>query len=650
MDYAQLLGFQDSPAPPAPPPEVVQPQAATPEGAGAGFSYQAFSPEKYEQIQRGPGTKLDKQMATDRAQVEQSVDPLVQKLQEATNVAVEAETRRSEAEAKRIGVESEGRAAVAKANQEFLTNEQAAAANAQAESVANMAQYKASLMEYAAAKVNPSQLWESSGTGGQVAMLVTAFAHDFLGAKGIKTSGLESIKTAINNNINAQLENMRKKLDVAQGFKSLWEMQRLQSSSDAEARARMRGFYLNSLTNEIDAKLGQYDSQLALIKGQAAKAELLKEQAKNDLIVQKHIEDSSNQRAQRRVQVYVADLSAATARVSAEATIKAAQIKAQAEADKDKVGRLISDPSRSGGNKVVREFLPGTPPETMTKFREQNAKVLNTVGMIQRLVELQDQIDHTVPTGDIAALNRLKSESQRVAESVRNLVKMGIIYDSSGKQINEQEMEIYEQIVGKKDWWLNGDNVRQFGELAGNLRHKNDMVMNAISTQLTPDDPYFGKSLGWTEFDPANKALTDIQRQPGGGKVKSTEVDALVQDAVKPDAAEPAFDKGLLGRDIDDAVTPASNDQKKVEKAFEDFKKDQGGVIQTSNPQVRIPIDTEAPTKSFLAIENLAELATKGDESAKKELTRLAKPTPTDDKNELLLQSYAAWQKATRKL
>lgn len=669
IDFAQLLGYSPAqgpvvpaqstqPAQPEPdsgalleegpklqaPDTVLQSQPADPglgTTVGVGGSSQAFSPTSYDQIQRGPGRKIDKQIAGDRAAVQAQYAPLIAELGETTAKELSAQEDVARLESQKLGLQGEAKLQIANAKQDFLAKEQAASAASVAESAASIAQYRTALAEYSAAKVNPTQLWDHAGASGQVAMLATAFAHDFLGAKGIKTSGMDSIRQAVQNNINAQLENIRKKRDVAQGFKELWEMQRMQSSSDAEARARMHGFYLEALGNEIESKLLGYDSQLALSKAQVARAEITKEKIKNDLTVQRYIEDAANDRARQRVQIYQADLSASTARYSADAHMKASQLKADAEARQDRVSRLISDPSVSGGDKVVREFLPKTPPETMAKFREQNAKVLHTVSMIEKLVQLQDQIDHVAPTGDIAFLNRLKGERERVAEMVRNQVRMGIIYDNSGKQINEKEMEIYEQIVGKKDWFLNGDNTRQFGELAGNLREKNDMVMNALSVKLPENDPFYGQSFGHTEFDPANKALTDVQRQPGGGKVKDSEADDLAKQAVAPKADEPAFKTRDAIREFY-GHGDKSTDQKVVEDLYSMFLQ--------ANPKFKEY--APEPSKAFVAVNNLNTAASEGDAEAQKQLDRLASEAGKSKEgrtaNDHLIREYAAWFNAVR--
>src|ERR1700759_2413523 len=281
---------------------------------GSKVSQQGSSSAAMAAIQAGPKTALERGEAKDLANVEGEYNPLFQQEHQAAVEKEQADLKVAQIESQKIAATSQAKQKIAAANTDFQAKEQAAMDNAKVESAASIAQYRAALADYQASGVNPSQLWDQGGSVGQFAMIATAFGHDFLGAKGIQTSGLDTINQAIKNNINAQLENINKKQQVANGFKQIWDMQRQQSSSDAEARARVNGFYLAAINNQIDATLGSYDSQLALAKAQSAKAAINQEIVKNDLLVQQHIDTAANARATNRVKAYGDDLQAASAR------------------------------------------------------------------------------------------------------------------------------------------------------------------------------------------------------------------------------------------------------------------------------------------------------------------------------------------------
>lgn len=623
-------------------------------GVGAKVGVSGYNPAANAAIIKGPHSAADKQMAADRADVASQFTGIKAAEAEASKTGLDAAVAAGRIESQKLQVASEAKMKIAAANQDFAAKEQAAMQNAQAESATNIANYRASLMDYSASQVNPSQLWDNAGTAGQFGIVATAFMHDFLAAKGIQTTGLESINKAIQHNISGQLDNMRKKLDVAQGFKELWTMQRSQSATDAEARQRMNGFYLSALSNQIEGTLGQYDSQLALVKAQTAKAAIQQEMVKNDLLVQKHIDDASQQRATNRVHMYTAELSASSAKYTADAHIKAAEIAASAKNQVSPFAGVIFDTSKSGGNMAARRLLPDIKDEK-GEIRNQASKVFNTVGNIEHLVDLQDQIAHVPPDIGIEALKRMQSEERRVAELVRNVTKMGIIYDNSGKQINEQEVKLYDEIVSKKDWFLNGDNLRTLGTLAKMILDKENAVLGGISTQILPGDPAYGATSGTQPMDQGNSALTDIQSGPGAGRHVNDAAEDAIKAITAPHASENAYD---TAKDVTKANDPLhsanallnpwhtkqdpytgaglSNEEWIDRNLYTQFLK--------ANPEVAKVVGNEPdPSKSFTGVVKLSELAKQGDQRAREALLEFANQPPKGDS---MVSYYAQWELA----
>ena len=676
LDYASMLGYAPSvpqAAPPqvaieAPPPlelpEPVEPiaqpdfqappaQLAAPlpiqpqqpqAGSSFGGSASGYSPAANQAIVKGPQTGLERSIARDNSRVDQTFRPLAEQLQESTAAAVFAEGIKSQVEAAKAVAVGQGKQKMAKAQADFQAQEQAAMDNARAESQAAIGEYRASLADYAATRPNPAQLWDNNGAFGQFAMIATAFGHDFLGAKGIKTSGMDSIRSAIQHNINAQLENMAKKQNVASGFKQLWEMQRAQSSSDAEARARMQGFYLQSVSNQIEADLSGYDSDLALAKGQAAKAELLKELVKNDLVVQQHIDQSKHQQAAQRIDVYKANLAASTARYSADASLQAQRLAAAAKA-KSPLEDLVIDTSKSGKNRADRRFLPGVPDELKGKLRVQNSSIIRTAELIQDLVVMQDAISKVPPT-DIGALKKMQGEAERAAEQLRILIRTSLLYDATGKAINEQEMEIFNEIIPKKDWWLNGDNTRALAIAAKTSLDKQRSIMAGLSYKIEPGDPAYGFSTGPSDTAEAEHTLFDIQSQPGAGKPVDKKEETLTKWATSPNATE-RVDPAKLAPDPEIPGLTAA----KISKDWADYKsglpqaKDEEPTNQNKFIQDAISREKALPDRAFIQIERLAELALKGNTKAKSQLESWAKlpQDGTQSDIDVLLSNYAEW-------
>lgn len=684
-DYASLLGYGSPATPPVAPPGppgpvtspdqvtgaagaanessyVPTPTAAAPSplgsiAAGSGVSVSGYSPGAMAAIQKGPGSKLEKQIAADEYRTAADYQPIVDQQHAAAAADQAATDAMAHIESQKLQATSESKQAIAAAQQDYMAKEAAAVEEARAEAETVHGQYRAALLDYAASGVNPSQLWESAGTRGQIGMLVTAFTHDFLGAKGIQTSGLDSINAAINRNIESQLTNMRKKQDVAAGFKSLWEMQRSQSASDREARDRMRGFYLAGMQTALDAKLSGYDSELANAKGMAAKAAIQKELAKNDLAVRQHVDATANARAAQRVSAYGHELAASSARYSADAHIRAAEIAANAKAAPGSpLEGLIFDTSESGKNKASRRFLPGTPPEKQHEIRLQDAKVKDTAKNVLHLADIQSQID-SVPPGDIGAINRLQSEQKRVAELVRNVTKMGIIYDNSGKQINEQEVKLYDEIVAKKDWFTNGDNLRQLATLAKMQLDKQAAVMGAVSTKIGPGDPAYGLSSGVDDSAPGERTLAGIESADGSGRHENTAVDQHIKSLHSPGAGtfvtpDSLPEDGPINRHfVDQAWSTFLKDNPWATPTASDAKRRAGPDTGFFSPdqvlREAVGSKAELPDQAFVDILSLGSYALAGDKKAAAELDALAAGKPGTASVDNLEAAYAAWLKAS---
>jgi hypothetical protein len=608
--------------------------------------------DKLQAKSKAPGG-IRGELAKDQQQAQDEYQPVLAEGHAATEQAVTAANTGAAIESDRARILADGKAKLANAQQDFATKEQAATEQAQAEAVSSKASYKAALNSWAAMRVNPQDLWDNSGTAGQFSMIATAFMHDFLGAKGIQTSGMDSIRQAIQNNINAQIQNINHQGDVAKGFKELWEMQRAQSATDAEARQRVFGFYLKGLSDQVEAQASQYDSPLAKAKGMAAVAKLNQEQADNDLKVFQHIDTASAQRQSTAVQLYGHELAASSARYSADMAYQAkmAEINRKA-AGADPTQGLLFD--RRG--EAYRRFLPDVEKTTKDKLREQSQSVGHTVNNIEQIMDLQSQIDK-VPPGNVDIINRLQNEKARAAEQLRNITKMSIIYDNSGKQINEQEIKLYDQIVGKKDWFLNGDNVRTLGILAKNMLDKNDAVLNGISTEIQPGDAAYGAKSGDRKFDPAGSALADIQSAPGAGRHENTSTEKTVESLHSPDAfrtADPDKDPGAAGASawhqligdtkFRESLPPLARNA--LRGSLTDRQPTPRFSSDSTIPKIQMPQDV--PDNAFVQMNQLADAALAGDSEARSRLAELSRENSTITKipGQDLLQAYAIWEES----
>lgn len=353
----------------------------------ASVSDAGFSPKKFAQVEQA--TKgVPGQIAAARRGAEQRFAPVLDQVNQNTAAADQALDQVSTAEQDVIAAKARNSAALSKQQADFQRDEELAWADANAAAEAAKQEYNAKLLEIPL--LNSSQLWDSAGNEGQFGMAAAAFLHDFLGAKGIKTSAMDTMKSAIDRNIDGQIANINNKRATAQGFKDLWEMTRAQSASDTEARTRMRGFALASLQAELDSQLGSYDSALAAAKHQLAKAQLAKEQQKNLMDVYKAVEDSAAHEASQIITMRGQSLQAAQHKESMALQRELAALKAKG--DKGKTQMFVHDPETGKGRWVFKEGV--TEAVQMKKLEEVGHfetanKKMNEIRALARQAETQ---------------------------------------------------------------------------------------------------------------------------------------------------------------------------------------------------------------------------------------------------------------------
>lgn len=657
--YASLLGLgaQPSPVAPGPDPAADQPppladpfvsqSGLIPKTVehGGSVSASGYSPAANAAIARGPKTALDKANAADRAEVQQEYAPDLAGLQK----SAEEERKSLDEQAlitKHRGIAySQANMDIADANYKFQAREQAAMDNAKVESDHSMAQYKASQADFAAAHVDPNQLWNAAGSGGQAGMMMVAFAHDFLGAKGIQTSGLDSIRQGIKNNIDAQIENIHHKRDVASGFKELWEMQRAQSATDAEARQRMNGFYLQSLSHQMDATLGGYDSELAAAKLAQAKAAIGSEMVKNDLAVRQHVESASNARAANRVHAYSAELQASTARAEMASREKVAEITAGAKNAKN-APRFIYDPETNKGKWMLHPGLSDKEKENASE-RAANLENFNSA-----LKELREFARSHKPVFDLVAsgkLSRLSDEDTRRAEGLRKQLAHNLVH-ANGERATDQDIEDFEKSFPLETMFTNG-GVNKI--MASTQKRAIDATRATIRQygvdvpkEEQPDGPDVG---GLMAGDYTDASITAAGRDGH----TNTGSETLIAEAKTPHALEEGASKIQPGT----ASVPGTEADYKAFKAsglgsgtpsthYSGSPLDVDSIVSAKNSSERA--GGEVPSKAFAAIDALADRAAGGDADALAQLHELAQPHYSEDKTrpagDNAINAMAMWE------
>lgn len=512
----------------------------------AGMS--GYSATKNAQIAKGPGSRLERKIQADRDAIEARYAPIREAQVQARAYEQQAADKVIAAEQDRITEMARSKGEMAHLFNEFKNKEEKAMQQAIVSAEAAKADYRTALADFGATNINPGQLWSRMDSGDQFAMGVNAFVHDYLQAGGIKSSSMEIFNKGVDRNISAQIENLNTKGKVAAGFKDLWEMQRMQSATDTEARARIRGFALDSALKQVESQMGQYDSRLAGAKGMAAKAEIMKEMVKNDYEVMQHIDKAANDAAMRQVQAYGDELRASTASAQMRS---AERISAADNTSREKIAAgnvkpaapgaefegVIADVSATGDTTVTRKFLAGTPPGEQTRIRTKAALM---TGIAEGMAELQKLQARAGARPDLVGDTRFMDEVKRTSVALERYLQLGLAYARSGKAINETEIKFTGDFFKDDTWLTNGDNVPKLATIMGRLIKETNLEIESNSYGIGPDDPAYGKKLGRASFIAGLEAQSDIDASADKGRVQATESDKAHGKLSTPDAAKPA--------------------------------------------------------------------------------------------------------------
>jgi hypothetical protein len=407
----QQLGYEPAYETPAPTPTAPAPapeSTGSSTSVGVSQSHRGFSPSKWAEV-----SETDKELNADLAASEQDAqnreDRMVAPQVMAAESNVLAEKARAEAEIQGIRAKGEQALVMQRLQDEFAVEE--AKANAEAQAMANKSKldYMEALADFRASRVDPAQLWGHMTGGERFGTLVTAFVHDFLGAKGINTSAMATFNKAVDRNIDAQVMAIKTKGEVAEGFKSLWWMQRNQSASDAEARARVRGFLLEGTKQAVIANMTKYEAGLASAQGQKALAEIDAELAKNLVEIYKHSDDNALSLRNQAITKWQTKLQNSMESWANAIRAKEAETsrRRQQKEEKPEAMRLIHDPETG---EAVGYFQPGVGDKEQEKATELfiDAKVTS-----DSMNQLRELVRNSKPVIDPLGGTRFQNTDQQ---------------------------------------------------------------------------------------------------------------------------------------------------------------------------------------------------------------------------------------------
>lgn len=511
-------------------------------GAGASAGGKGFNQGQYQQISK-QNAEREGAMANAQAGVRAAYAPVAQAFQTSAESQKAAADAKTNAEMAKLSDEQAQALYMKNLTDSLRHEEQVATAGETARLNKTIADYQASLADYASSKVNPNDMWDGMSGGMRFGTMVTAFVHDFLGAKGIKTSAMDTFKQAIDRNINAQMANIQKKGEVTKGFKALYDLQSQQSKSAEETRTRIRGFYLESAKQHIVANMSQYKSLLATAEGRKALAEVDKEMAKNYMDFTKQVTADSTARMAQDQQwiMHKGNLAVQQAQVAISARAnKLAEEKWKDElaqrAEKTKaagVANALVDPADNIAKRVI---VRGSDKE------QQNVReaMINTHETNNSIKEIRDLVMNDKATVvDELGVRRWTGEGRKLAEALIDRLAHSQV-KANGERATNEDVQQYKKLFPLDQ--IAGSGIKHMYDYAQKttLAHADSYIKQY--TQDLPKDKWItGGDQAYFKEDTvkANAEYGEFKR--GGKQEQAVDIAAKLMGA--PDGS---VDKDLL--------------------------------------------------------------------------------------------------------
>lgn len=541
---AALASYTGAPgvAPQAPVVQAAQvPAPAAPPVVAEGLSASraGFSPEQFQRVQRTQGG-LEGDIAQERQRADQRAGEVAGAVVGAGQQSTQAVQATTQAEVDRIAARGAQDLVLKSLQESFQREEASAAAEEGARSKAAMARYEAALLD-SRGRVDPAAIFKGEGgTGFSIASAAAMFAHGFLGARGIGTPAKDMLMSAIDRSIDAQVDALNRKGKVAEGFRALWDMQRAESATDQEARARVRGFVLEAAKNGVAAELSKYDSQLAGAKGQEAVAALNEELVKNLTEVYRAADQNAAVATGQRIDIWKAKVQASLQREGFQ--VDRERIGAQARTGDDKTAELVVRDEK--GNVVGVA-------DTKDQKLDMQEKIVGADGVQRRLLEAQEMM---------RAEGRVYSGPAAAAFVSRNEAKLRSLYNDlvsnynravNGARASDKDAERIEKILPFNGFALglvSGETPAEAVLARFGVRSVDDLRTASLA-QLRPPTPeiaqaYRGGAGG--ELFAAPRTAQDIVAEGRDKPAADTAVDRATKTVLSPTAGTLADDS--IGR------------------------------------------------------------------------------------------------------
>lgn len=393
------------------------------------------------------------------------------------------------AETAKFAATADSAARIANMYRDFATQEKAAHDAGQLMIQSASQAYQSQIQQYQSMAVNPGQLWGNMTGGQRAGTFASVFIHDFLGAKGIKTSTMDTINMAIDRNIDAQKANIAKQGQVAGMFKDLYTMAVNESASEDEARSRMRGFYLAQMENDVAAELARYDAPLAQAKMAEAIALLQQEKVKVFNDIRNHVTNRVDGLLAQDGDMRKAQLSASTQRMAISSQERIADADRQSRENMAGMGAGAMQPPEI--KNVIRNPFTG---KVFGKAENDKAYAEYTekAGYASQLKKaLEDYYDLAEKEGAIyngPGGKTIRTDASAKVKAAHDYAQWMYVLAMTGKATNTSETEKANVILPVNTWLTNGNRQQVVAQFGANVMSQWDAASNQYVRKLSPQE------------------------------------------------------------------------------------------------------------------------------------------------------------------
>jgi hypothetical protein len=233
-------------------------------------------------------------------------------------------------------------------------------------------------------------------------------------------------------------------------------MQRNQSASDTEARARVRSFLLDGAKQAVIANMAPYESALASAQGKAAIAKIDEELAKSYIDVYRHIDSNALALRQQAISKWQTQVNASLESQANSIRQQEANTHAKDVDNKNKptIPRGIYDPETGH---LVAYYKPGVKDDEMQKTDEE---LMATKSVSDDINELR-ALTRAMGNGgfDPITKTRFADTSQQKFDSLAQRLAHGMV-KSMGERATDKDVD--QMLAGlRTPSWLNAANAEQ---------------------------------------------------------------------------------------------------------------------------------------------------------------------------------------------